>query len=114
MARKPANERVSERVPIGAPATLKWAEQELTGFVEVVNLAGMYVATTRAPQPQLGDYVELVFSLPGDRRSFRVRGNVVFLDPQPLPGSHRPGFGARFERPPVTLLDAIRNLSRGH
>jgi Tfp pilus assembly protein PilZ len=115
MRRKPANERASERIPIGAPATLKWAEQELSGFVEVVNVAGMYVATPRAPQPQIGDYVELVFSLPGDRRSFRVRGNVVFLDDQgPAPGTRRPGFGARFERPPVTLLDAIRNLNRGH
>ncbi|MEP6993431.1 MAG: PilZ domain-containing protein [Acidobacteriota bacterium] len=116
MRRKPANERASERIPIGAPATLKWSEQELTGFVEVVNVAGMYVATPRLPQPQLGDYVELVFSLPGDRRSFRVRGNVVFLDqaPGPGPGQRRPGFGARFERPPVTLLDAIRNLNREH
>ena len=115
MRRKPANERASERIPIGAPATLKWAEQELSGFVEVVNVAGMYVATPRSPQPQIGDYVELVFSLPGDRRSFRVRGNVVFLDDQgPAPGARRPGFGARFERPPVTLLDAIRNLNRGH
>ncbi len=115
MRRKPANERASERIPIGAPATLKFAEQELTGFVEVVNVAGMYVATPRAPQPQIGDYVELIFSLPGDRRSFRVRGNVVFLDDQgPTPGTRRPGFGARFERPPVTLLDAIRNLNREH
>ncbi len=114
MPRKPANERVSERIPIGAPATLKWAEQELNGFVEVVNLGGMYVATPRAPQPQIGDYVELVFSLPGDRRSFRVRGNVVFLDQTPAPESRRAGFGARFERPPVTLLDAIRNLNREH
>jgi Tfp pilus assembly protein PilZ len=112
MPRRPANERVSERVRIGAPATLKWGEQELTGFVEVVNLGGMYVAATRAPQ--LGDYVELVFSLPGDRRSFRVRGNVVFLDEASAPSTRRPGFGARFERPPVTLLDAIRNLNREH
>jgi Tfp pilus assembly protein PilZ len=118
MSRKPAEERASERVRIGAPATLKWGEQELTGFVEVVNLGGMYVATPRAPQPQIGDYVELVFSLPGDNRSFRVRGNVVFLDgtqgPNASPSSKRPGFGARFERPPVTLLDAIRNMNREH
>jgi Tfp pilus assembly protein PilZ len=112
MARNPANERASERVRIGAPATLKWGEQELTGYVELVNVAGMFVATTRAPR--IGDYVELVFSLPGDRRSFRVRGNVVFLDQAAGPGAKRPGFGARFERPPVTLLDAIRNLNRGH
>jgi Tfp pilus assembly protein PilZ len=112
MARRPANERVSERVRIGAPATLKWGEQELTGFVELVNLGGMYVAAPRAPQ--LGDYVELVFSLPGDRRSFRVRGNVVFLDSAVGQSARRPGFGARFERPPVTLLDAIRNLHREH
>jgi Tfp pilus assembly protein PilZ len=114
MRRRPANERASERVRIGAPATLKWGEQELTGFVEVVNLGGMYVATQRAPQPQIGDYVELVFSLPGDNRSFRVRGNVVFLDGAPTSAPKRPGFGARFERPPVTLLDAIRNLNREH
>ena len=75
----------------------------------------MYVATPRVPQPQIGDYVELVFSLPGDNRSFRVRGNVVFLDAATRPrASERPGFGARFERPPVTLLDAIRNLNREH
>jgi len=122
MRRRPANERASERVRIGAPATLKWGEQELTGFVEVVNVAGMYVATQRSPlpqplQPEIGDYVELVFSLPGDNRSFRVRGNVVFLDGTPgapTAGAKRPGFGARFERPPVTLLDAIRNLHREH
>ena len=47
MAANRPNERASERVRIGAPATLKWGEQELTGFVEVVNLAGMYVATPR-------------------------------------------------------------------
>ncbi len=114
MRRKPANERASERVRIGAPATLKWGEQELTGFVELVNVAGMYVATPRSPQPRIGDYVELVFSLPGDNRSFRVRGNVVFLDTPQSPSARRPGFGARFERPPVTLLDAIRNLHREH
>ena len=118
MSRKPAEERASERVRIGAPATLKWGEQELTGFVEVVNLGGMYVATPRVPQPQIGDYVELVFSLPGDNRSFRVRGNVVFLDATQGAGAgtapKRPGFGARFERPPVTLLDAIRNMNREH
>jgi hypothetical protein len=89
MARNPANERASERVRIGAPATLKWGDQELSGFVEVVNTAGMFVASSRAPE--IGDYVELVFSLP-----------------------KRPGFGARFERPPVTLLDAIRNHHKEH
>jgi len=111
MSRKPANERASERVRIGAPATLKWGEQETTGFVEVVNVAGMYVATSRSPR--IGDYVELVFSLPGDRRSFRVRGNVVFLEAVPTQSTRR-AFGARFERAPVTLLDAIKNLNREH
>ncbi len=110
--RSPANERASERIRIGAPATLKWGEQELSGFVELVNVSGMFVATSKVPE--IGDYVELVFSLPGDRRSFRVRGNVVFLDQAPPTGAKRPGFGARFERPPVTLLDAIRNLNREH
>ena len=118
--RTPANERASERIRIGAPATLKWGEQELSGFVELVNVSGMYVATSAtAKAPEIGDYVELVFSLPGDRRSFRVRGNVVFLEQTPatqVPATttKRPGFGARFERPPVTLLDAIRNLNREH
>jgi Tfp pilus assembly protein PilZ len=112
ISRKPANERASERIRIGAPATLKWGEEELSGFVELVNVSGMFVAT--AKMPEIGDYVELVFSLPGDRRSFRVRGNVVFLEQGPATGPKRPGFGARFERPPVTLLDAIRNLHRDH
>lgn len=110
--RTPANERASERIRIGAPATLKFGDQEISGFVEMVNVSGMYVATSKTPE--IGDYVELVFSLPGDRRSFRVRGNVVFLDQAPPAGLKRPGFGARFERPPVTLLDAIRNLHREH
>jgi hypothetical protein len=26
----------------------------------------------------------------------------------------RYGFGTRFERPPAALLDAIKNLNRGH
>ena len=47
-----------------------------------------------------------------------MRGNVVFLDANqnqnPSPAPKRPGFGARFERPPVTLLDAIRNMNREH
>jgi Tfp pilus assembly protein PilZ len=110
--RTPANERASERIRIGAPATLKFGDQEISGFVEMVNVSGMYVATSKTPE--IGDYVELVFSLPGDRRSFRVRGNVVFLEQAPPTSAKRPGFGARFERPPVTLLDAIRNLHREH
>jgi hypothetical protein len=43
-----------------------------------------------------------------------VRGNVVFLDDTLSLSPRRPGFGARFERPPVTLLDAIRNMKREH
>jgi hypothetical protein len=109
MARKPAEQRVSDRVMVGAPATIKWGEEELTGYLELLNLAGGYVATPRAPD--LGEYVDLNFSLPGDRRSFRVRGSVVFVGDSPLA---RSGFGARFERPPAALLDAIKNLNRGH
>jgi hypothetical protein len=112
MGRKPADERISERVRIGAPATVRWEGEEYRGFVETVNLAGGFVASPRLPE--IGDYVDLVFSLPGEGRSFRVRGNVVFKDESPPAGSHRPGFGTRFERPPVGLLDAIRNLHRGH
>ncbi|HEV8610959.1 MAG TPA: PilZ domain-containing protein [Thermoanaerobaculia bacterium] len=109
MGRRPAEQRVSDRVLIGAPATIKWGEEEQSGFLELLNLAGGYVATPRAPD--LGDYVELNFSLPGDRRSFRVRGSVVFVGDSVLA---RTGFGARFERPPAALLDAIKNINRGH
>jgi Tfp pilus assembly protein PilZ len=109
-ARKPAEQRLSDRVWIGAPASLRWGEEELSGFVEVINLGGIYVATARIPE--LGDYVDLVFSLPGDPRAFRVRGNVVFLNP--AVERQRSGFGARFERAPVGLLEAIRGLNRGH
>ena len=109
MGRKPAEQRVSDRVLIGAPATIKWGDEELTGYLELLNLAGGYVATPRAPD--LGEYVELNFSLPGDRRSFRVRGSVVFVGDSSLA---RNGFGTRFERPPAALLDAIKNLNRGH
>ena len=62
--------------------------------------------------PELGDYVDLVFTLPGDRRDYRVRGSVVFIDDSPA--ARKAGFGTRFERPPAALLDAIKNLSRGH
>jgi len=109
-SRKPAEQRLSDRVWIGAPANLRWGEEELSGFVEVINLGGIYVATSRVPE--LGDYVDLVFSLPGDPRAFRVRGNVVYLNP--AAERQRAGFGARFERAPVGLLEAIKGLNRGH
>jgi len=109
-SRNPAEQRLSDRVWIGAPANLRWGEEELSGFVEVINLGGMYVATSRVPD--LGDYVDLVFSLPGDPRAFRVRGNVVYLNQ--AGERQRSGFGARFERAPVGLLEAIKGLNRGH
>lgn len=111
MGRKPAEQRVSDRVPVGAPATIRWGEEEVSGFVELLNLAGGYVAAPRVPD--LGDYVDLHFTLPGDRRNFRVRGSVVFLGDMEEP-IKATGFGARFERPPAALLDAIKNLNRGH
>ncbi len=110
MARKPAEQRVSPRIPIGAPTAVKWGEEQLTGYVEVLNLAGLYVASPRFPE--LGEYVDLIFSLPGDPRSFRVRATVVHTDYTGI--YHRPGFGARFERPPVGLLEAIRYLEKEH
>lgn len=110
MARKPAEQRISPRIPIGAPTVVKWAEEQLTGYVEVLNQAGLYVASPRFPE--IGEYVDLIFSLPGDPRSFRVRASVVHTD---FSGKHqRPGFGARFERPPVGFLEAIRDLEREH
>jgi Tfp pilus assembly protein PilZ len=105
-----AEQRVSDRVPVGAPATIKWGEEEINGFLETLNLAGGYVATPKVPE--LGDYVDMTFSLPDDRRHFRVRGSVVFVEESDNGGTS--GFGARFERPPAALLDAIRNINRGH
>ncbi|HEU5249758.1 MAG TPA: PilZ domain-containing protein [Thermoanaerobaculia bacterium] len=110
MGRKLAEQRVSDRVPVGAPATIRWGEEELSGFLELLNLAGGYVATGHVPE--LGEYVELNFQLPGDRRIFRVRGSVVFVGDSPI--ARTGGFGTRFERPPAALLDAIKNLNRGH
>jgi Tfp pilus assembly protein PilZ len=105
--------RASERIHVGIPAALKWGSSADRGVIELVNLGGMYVATARSPE--LGDYVDFLFSLPGDRRAFRVRGAVVFLDPAPETPVHSPGFGARFERPPVALLQAIEALQKkGH
>jgi Tfp pilus assembly protein PilZ len=104
------NTRASERIHVGVPAALKWGDRQMTGIVELVNLGGMYVATTKCPE--LGDYVDFLFSLPGERRSFRVRGSVVFLDNGPESTGHPPGFGARFERPPVGLLEAIKALEK--
>jgi Tfp pilus assembly protein PilZ len=110
MGQKPAEQRASDRVPVGAPATVKWGEEEISGFLEILNLAGGYIATPRVPE--LGDYVDLTFSLPDDRRNFRVRGSVVFVEESVDSGAT--GFGARFERPPAALIDAIKNLNRGH
>jgi hypothetical protein len=104
-ARRPAEQRASNRVKLGAPASVRWGLAQLSGFVESINLAGLYVTTTRAPE--LGDYVDLVFALPQDGRNFRVRASVVHTRPQ---GGRRPGFGARFERPPLGFLEAIRGL----
>ena len=104
------NTRASERIHVGVPAALKWGDRQMTGIVELVNLGGVYVATSRCPE--IGDYVDFLFSLPGERRSFRVRGSVVFLDNGPESTGHPPGFGARFERPPVGLLEAIKSLEK--
>lgn len=110
MASKPADKRASPRIPIDAPAVLSWQDEKLVGFVELVNVAGLYVASDRFPE--VGEYVDLILSLPGDPRNFRVRASVVHTDP--AGNSRRPGFGARFERPPVGFLDAIRDLGKGH
>jgi Tfp pilus assembly protein PilZ len=87
---------------------MKWGAEKRFGYVESVNLAGLYVASDQPPE--LGEYVDLIFSLPGNPKSFRVRASVVHTDPTGT--SHRPGFGARFERPPVGFLEAIRDLGR--
>ena len=109
MARKPAEQRISPRIPVSSPAVMKWAEEQLTGYVEVVNLNGMYVASSRFPG--LGEFVDLIFSLPGNPKSFRVRASVV--DAQKTPDG-RSGFGAKFERPPHGFLEAIRELEKEH
>jgi hypothetical protein len=106
MARKPAEQRISPRVPVGAPASLTWAKEQISGFVESINLAGMYVTVPRLPD--LGEYVDLVFTLPHTRRSFRIRASVVHTS---APNKRRTGFGARFERPPLGFLEAIRGLT---
>jgi hypothetical protein len=108
MARQQAEQRVSPRVLVGAPASVRWGEQRQSGFIESINLAGMYVTTPRIPE--LGEYVDLVFALPRNGRNFRVRASVVHTSPLK---NRRAGFGARFERPPLGFLEAIRGLT-GH
>ncbi len=51
MGRKLAEQRVSDRIPVGAPATIRWGEEELSGFLELLNLAGGYVACISAIWP---------------------------------------------------------------
>jgi len=109
MARKPAEQRISRRIPVGAPAVMKWLDEQLTGYVEQVNLNGMYVASPRFPP--LGEYVDLIFCLPGNPKSFRVRASVVHT--QATTDGHT-GFGAKFERPPHGFLEAIRDLEKEH
>jgi hypothetical protein len=108
MPRKLAGQRISTRFLVGAPALLKWGKQQISGFVEAINLAGMYVIASSLPE--LGEYVDVVLSLPRGGRSFRVRASVVHT----LPLSNlKTGFGARFERPPLGFLEAIKGLA-GH
>jgi hypothetical protein len=106
MPRKPAEQRVSPRVSVGAPALLKWGRQQASGFVETINLAGLYVTAPRLPD--IGEYVDLVFSLPRGGRDFRVRASVVHTRPL---SNRMTGFGARFERPPLGFLEAIKGLT---
>ncbi len=105
---KLSEQRVSPRFPVGVPASLTWGKRQISGFVEIINLAGMYLTTSNPPD--LGEYVDVVFSLPRGGRSFRVRASVVHTRPL---GNRRTGFGARFERPPLGFLEAIRGLA-GH
>jgi hypothetical protein len=107
MGRKPAEQRISPRIAVHTPAVVKFEDEQLTGYVELVNLNGMFVASPRFPT--LGEFVDLIVNLPGTPRSFRVRATVVHAESN---GSDHSGFGARFERPPLGLLDAIRDLSR--
>ncbi|HKA36982.1 MAG TPA: PilZ domain-containing protein [Thermoanaerobaculia bacterium] len=104
MALKTVDQRVSPRVPVGTPASLRWGEERISGEIESINLNGMYVNSPRVPE--LGEYVDMVFSLPDSSRSFRVRASVVHT----LARESRTGFGARFERPPLGFLEAIRGL----
>ena len=89
---------------------MKWRDEQLTAFVEVVNVAGVYIAAPRVPE--IGEYVDLIFSLPGDPRSFRIRATVVHTSTAPTQSAS--GFGARFERPPIGLIDAIRDMEKSH
>ena len=102
--RRAVEKRVSPRIPVSVSASLRLGTERLTGRIESINLAGLYVATVRLPE--LGEYVDLVISLPRDKRSFRVRASVVHTKPH----NRLPGFGARFERPPLGFLEAIKGL----
>ena len=104
MVRKPAEQRISRRIAVHMPAVVKFADEQLTGYVEVVNLNGMYVAAPRFPT--VGEYVDMIVNLPYNPKNFRVRATVVHRDEPDA------GFGARFERPPLGLLEAIRDLER--
>jgi Tfp pilus assembly protein PilZ len=108
VALRQSEHRVSNRIKLATPASVKWGVKQLSGFIESINLAGLYVMTARVPD--LGEYVDLVFALPRDGRNFRVRASVVHTRSL---GSRRSGFGARFERAPLGFLEAIRAL-RGH
>ena len=108
-ARRLAEQRVSPRIPMGAPALLTWGGQRMTGYVENLNLGGLYVATPRVPE--LGEYVDLTFAVPANGRNFHVRASVVHTRRS---AKSRSGFGARFERPPLGFLEAIKSLKPSH
>ena len=73
---------------------------------------GSFNNTQIVPSERGFDFFPLPF-YQSARQYFRVRGNVVFLEAVPTQSTRR-AFGARFERAPVTLLDAIKNLNREH
>src|SRR5262245_48897626 len=47
MALKTVDQRVSPRVPVGTPASLRWGEERISGEIESINLNGMYVNSPR-------------------------------------------------------------------
>ena len=98
--KNPPTQRASDRVRSALPRALRWGEEEQSGFVEVVNLGGRLrghaagAGARRLRRP----------GLLAARRPARLPGPRERRVPGRAPAAaHRPGFGARFERPPVAL-----------
>ncbi len=96
-------QRRVRRVPIDWKVTLHLGKQVTYGRALQFSEYGMLV--TPADAAQVGQRYDVLFTLPGQRSSFRVRGIGVYTSPA--------GVGIRFEHVPPEITTVLRNFVSG-